>query len=140
MDNFGLGRYHLYIFKKGIRGWTFYSFDCRKPDVFNQIKKKKSDYEIEKDKLKKEQMIKKEEIVEINDDEERKEIEEELSEIEENIELDEEMIEEDKKWRKKIRVFKSKAPFYKSHSYEDYGDRKVIEEKKGEIELKEGIW
>jgi len=124
VDNFGNGRYHLYVWKRGISGWTFYNFNCIDKSRFFQIGKKKKFRETDKEQLLKEYQQKKKEIKNSENDNEKEQLKKELEEIKDDLEMEDEIIEEYKeedKNIKKVKPFKNIQPVYSEHEYEDYG-------------------
>ena len=125
VDNFGHGRFHLHMFKKGISGWTFYNFDCTQPNKFMQLKKDRTPEELEKEKLLKDLRGKRGELSAAQDKESYQNIKKEIEELAESLEMEQEFEDElreiDKKIKpRKIKVFKNMQPLYKEHAYEDY--------------------
>jgi len=133
-DNFGYGRYQLYFFKKKIKGWSFYSFDCSKEDRWCLVKKEKSKKKKEEEALLKDYKQKQNEIKEAENDIEKELIKEDLEEMESEMEINDVIYEDDdKKVRKKVRPFRITSPSYHEHEYEDYGNER---KKGGEVKYR----
>jgi len=142
VDNFGLGRYILNIWKKKYRGFTFMMFDCRKADRFCQVMKEKSKRRREKDELVREFRTKKRELERSDDESEKETLKGELEDIEEMAEIEEiiDLDEEEKKIRPRIKIFKNTLPIYKEHEYEEYGIRSSSSQSNTTSQPKQSIW
>jgi len=135
VDNFGYGRYHLLVWKKGIEGWTFYNFNCEDGEGFFQVKKRKKYKEREKEKLLREYKRKAKELNESDDEEKKEELKDEMEVIEEIIDIEDEDIDGNKR-QKKIRLFKNLQPLYRKHQYQEYGgDSSITKNVKGDYKL-----
>jgi len=122
VDNFGLGRYHIHLFKKGVRGWTFYSFDCSKQNRFQQVKKEPTFKEREEEANLREYKKKKRELGEAESESEREDLQGEIKEIEEDLDVSDILEEGNRHTHVKIKPFRNTQPLHKEHGYEEYGD------------------
>lgn len=123
VDNFGLGKYLVLVWKKGREGFSHYYFDCENTHKFKQIRKKRTADEEEKEKVLREIKKKKKEINETASIIEKEEIRKEVEGLKEDMGFTNEMIEMDRDIQtNKIKVFKNTQILYKEHEYENYGN------------------
>ncbi len=122
VDSFGLGKYLVFIWKKGRKGFCTFYFDCEKRGRFKQIRKKKTAEEEDREKAIREIKRKKNELKNAISTSEKESVNREINEMKEDIGIDNEIIQLDIELNKgKVRIFKNTNPVYKEHEYENYG-------------------
>ncbi|MGQ4874308.1 MAG: hypothetical protein ACP6IY_09590 [Promethearchaeia archaeon] len=125
VDNLGLGRYLVFLWRKGYEGFSVYYFDCEVPNKWRMIKKRKS-----KDRENKEKEIRtlrryERESKKVKNEEEKEELKDKISSLRDDIGFSDEIIKlEDGMNARKIKLFQITKPAYKYHEYEDYGQTK----------------
>jgi len=122
VDSFGLGKYLVFIWKKGRKGFCTFYFDCERRERFTQIRKKKTVEEEDKEKALREIRKKKNELKTTVSTSEKESIEREIGDMREDIGISDEITQIDKDlYKGKVRIFKNTNPVYKEHEYENYG-------------------
>ena len=123
VDSFGLGKYLVFVWKKGRQSFCTFYFDCEKRGRFKQIRKKKTVEEEDKEKTLREIRRNINKLKTEESTTEKKAIKEDIDEMKEMLGMGDEIIQMDKDlYKGKVRIFKNTNPVYKEHEYENYGE------------------